>query len=71
MFLVEHDSMIIYIHVNSCIFLLVFSVTLQMSSSDKTGLQEYDRDGRIARALEFKIGIKVIRHRECSFLVKV
>ncbi|WOG91811.1 hypothetical protein DCAR_0311065 [Daucus carota subsp. sativus] len=31
--------------------------------SNSAGLQEYDRDGRIARALEFKIGIKVIRHQ--------
>lgn len=31
--------------------------------SNSAGLYEYDRDGRIARALEFKIGIKVIRHK--------
>lgn len=28
------------------------------------GLREYDPDARIARALEFKIGIKVIKHSE-------
>lgn len=26
------------------------------------GLHEYDPDGRKARAVEFKIGIKLIRH---------
>lgn len=31
--------------------------------SNSAGLHEYDPDGRKARALEFKIGIKVIRHK--------
>lgn len=33
------------------------------------GLKEYDPDGCKAGALERAIGIKVIRHSECCFLI--
>lgn len=42
----------------------MFGSVFEFSVFRDLGLYQYDPDGRKARAVEFKIGIKVIRHSE-------